>query len=117
MIPNSNLWRLFLNLDGFTQLVSLFLFPSSPKKQEKQPENQFKNRVGQGTKKGCLAKDSLYVLNEILPSEVVETNIFFWNSPLVAHVNYGVVHHGRSTEVEFDIFWRFVFFQVLIDYN
>lgn len=58
----------------------------------------------------------LYGLS-LLTSEVVEANVFIWNTKILAHFLNGLVHQWRTTEVQFNVFWAFVVIQVLINHT
>ena len=53
----------------------------------------------------------------MLSAEVVEGDVLWGYSPVVAHLEDGLVHERRTTEVELDVFRCFVFAQVLIDHS
>ena len=53
----------------------------------------------------------------VLTSKVVETNVFVWHTEVLSHFLNSLVHHRRTTEVEFNIFGGFMFAQVLFDYS
>ena len=44
-----------------------------------------------------------FVLKLELASKIIEAYVFGWNAPIVAHLQNGLVHQRRSTEVELNV--------------
>ena len=59
-------------------------------------------------------KRFVFVLSD-LPSEIVEADVLIGDSEILSHFLNGLVHQRRPTEVQFDVFRRFVVIEVIVD--
>ena len=50
-------------------------------------------------------------------TEVVETDVFRGHTPIVAHLQHRLVHHGRAAEVKFDVLRRLVVLEVVVNHR
>ena len=59
----------------------------------------------------------LLVTSYELATEVVERDVFGFDSKVFTHLSHALIHDWRTTEVELDVFWSRVVVQVVVNHD